>query len=113
MSLRRALALAVLVVMVAAPCLGVCTGWSASGHERMACCVDKSQGETDACCASDESRQSDSTPVTILQALPALEPVTLKWASVVFSAPAAFDLESHNPLTSGSERHVLLSVFLI
>jgi hypothetical protein len=46
--------------------------------------------------------------------LPAPEPIVSRMASAL--APqlrAAFDLDSHDPLTADSERYVLLSVFLI
>ena len=115
MSFHRGFAIALLATLVAGPCLGVCAGWSASDHARMACCADKAQDEADSCCAKGENRQnSDTSSTSIGPALQALEPIALTIASVVLTLPtAAFDLDSHDPLTADSERHVLLSVFLI
>ena len=80
----------------------------------MACCVDKAQGEADACCASGEGRQNADAAASFLAAVPPLEPIALAASAIVLLPDhAALDLESHDPLTSDTERHVLLSVFLI
>ena len=112
---RRAFAFVLLAAFALAPCLGVCAGWNASAHARMACCAEKSADEASMCCASSESRQNVDSPWAFAMAtLPAPEPIVSRMASAL--APqlrAAFDLDSHDPLTADSERYVLLSVFLI
>ena len=104
-----------LIVLALAPCLGVCTGWSASAEARMACCIGKAADEAKMCCASSEGRRNADAPGTLaLVALPAPEPIALKIASAL--APqlrAAFVIDAHDPQTADSERYVLLSVFLI
>lgn len=115
MDLRRIAAFAVLAVLFAAPCSGVCTGWAASADARMACCIGKTADEATMCCASTEGRQNanPSGPLAVA-ALPALKPVTLSIAAIVpLPSAALIDLDAHDPLTNDSERHVLLSVFLI
>jgi hypothetical protein len=80
----------------------------------MACCVDKSKTETDACCASGEARQNADAPASLLAAAPPLEPIALAVSAIVLLPDdAAVDRESHDPFTSHSDRQVLLSVFLI
>ena len=111
---RRSLAFVLLGMLVLAPCLGVCAGWSASAEARMACCAGKSADEAHGCCASSEGRQNADSTVPAGPALPAPEPIALQIASVL--APelrAATVIESHDPLTADSERHILFSVFLI
>jgi hypothetical protein len=111
---RRFFAFAVLATLFVAPCSGICTGWSASSDARMACCAGKSADEAMACCASSESRQNADSSASATPSLPALEPLILEIASTL--APelrAASAIASHEPLTADSERHVLLSVFLI
>lgn len=115
MSLRRNFAFVLLLALALTPCLGVCTGWSASAEARMACCIGKTADEAKMCCASSEGRRNADAPGALaLIALPAPEPIALKIASAL--APqlrAAFVIDSHDPLTADSERYVLLSVFLI
>ena len=65
MDLRRIAAFAVLAVLFAAPCSGVCTGWERSTDARMACCVGKSADEATMCCASSESRQNAESPAVL------------------------------------------------
>jgi hypothetical protein len=113
--LRQTFAFVLLGALALAPCLGVCAGWSASGDARMACCIGKSSDEAKMCCASSEGRQNaDPSAPLALAALPAPEPVVLKIASALaLQLRAASVIDSHDPLTADSERHVLLSVFLI
>jgi hypothetical protein len=113
--LHRLLAFLVVAAVLADPCLNVCSGWAASAAERMACCADKSQGDADACCASEESSQkAESVGTQLLAALPALDPIEPYIIAPVSTAFAStHDRDSRVPLTSDSERHVLLSVFLI
>ena len=115
MFLRRTFALLLLSALALAPCLGVCTGWSASAEARMACCAGKAADEATMCCASSEGRQNAGSPGALaVVALPALEPVALRIASVLPpQLRAAFVIEAHDPLTADSDRYVLLSVFLI
>jgi hypothetical protein len=114
-TLRRTFAFVLLGALALAPCLGVCTGWSASADARMACCAGKTSDEATMCCASSEGRQNADSPGALaMAALPAPEPVVLRIASAL--APqlrAAFVIDSHDPLTADSDRYVLLSVFLI
>lgn len=113
MLIQRAVTLALVVVLSAMPCLGICSGWMPSAHERMACCADKAQDEADSCCASGEGRNSDA-PSGFVPVVVAPEPVALELAAAVAAEPVTLrDLASHDPLTADSERHVLLSVFLI
>jgi hypothetical protein len=112
---RRTFAFVVVLALALAPCMGVCTGWSASAEARMACCIGKAVDEAKMCCASSEGRRNADAPGALaLVALPAPEPIALKIAAAL--APqvhAAFVIDSHDPLTADSERYVLLSVFLI
>jgi hypothetical protein len=115
MFLRRALAVSLLTVLVAAPCLGVCTGWTASAHDRMACCADKAQNEADTCCASGEGRQNaDVFGGLVLAALP-VPAVDASQIESILTTPQIFTplWDSHDRIPSDSHRHVLLSVFLI
>jgi hypothetical protein len=112
--LRRIFAVVVLSALTLAPCLGVCTGWTASADARMACCAGKSADEATMCCASSEGRQNADSSMAFAVALPAPEPVALGIASIL--APerrASSIINSTDPLTADSERYVLLSVFLI
>ena len=114
-SLRRTFAFVLLAALALAPCLGVCTGWTASADDRMACCKGKSADEAKMCCASSEGRQNaESQAGVAMVALPAPEPVALRIASAL--APqvrTASVIDAHDPQTADSERYVLLSVFLI
>ena len=112
--MRKSFAFVLLGMLILAPCFGVCTGWSASAEERMACCVGKAADEAKMCCASSEGRQNADSTGSATPALPALEPVALEIASVLAPELRAADvIASHDPLTADSERYVLLSVFLI
>ena len=115
MSLRRIFALVLLLALALAPCLGVCTGWSASADARMACCIGKAADEAKMCCASSEGRRNADAPGALaLVALPPVEPIALKIAAAL--APqlrAASVIDSHDLVTDDSARYVLLSVFLI
>lgn len=108
--LRRTFAFVLLSTLSLAPCLGVCAGWTASAHAQMACCANKSANDAEMCCASSEGRQNaDSAASLTIVALPPTEPIALEIASAL----AAFVIDSHDPVTDDSARHVLLSVFLI
>lgn len=112
--MRKSFAFALLGMLMLAPCLGVCTGWSASADARMGCCLGKSADEAEMCCASSEGRQNADSTGSATPALPALAPVALETASVLTpESRAAAVIESLDPLTADSERYVLLSVFLI
>ena len=115
MSFQRTFAFVLLAALALAPCLGVCAGWTASADTRMACCIGKSADQAKMCCASSESGQNaDSAGAPALAALPAPEPIALKIASALIpQLRAASVIDSHDPLTAGSDRYVLLSVFLI
>jgi hypothetical protein len=80
----------------------------------MACCAHKTADEADACCASAEGRENSSAPSAVAAFPIALEPVPL--ACPVIATPVertVLDSDARHPLTSTTERHVLLSVFLI
>lgn len=115
MTLRKTLAFVLLGAVALAPCLGVCAGWMASAHARMACCADKTADEATMCCASSEGRQNAESLTSLsVVAVPAIEPVAVKITSV--PAPSTRNrsvLDAHAQLTDESARHVLLSVFLI
>jgi hypothetical protein len=113
--LRRAFAIPLLTALVVAPCLGVCAGWTASAHDRMACCADKARNEADACCASGEGRQNaDMFAGLVLAALPAASVDASQFESIL-TTPQIFapQWDSHDRIPSDSHRYVLLSVFLI
>jgi hypothetical protein len=115
-TLRRVTSVGVALAFLVGPCLGVCTGWDESSHARMACCVDKTPTEADACCASGENQQQGSDPLGVfsMSALPAPAPVAFTIAAVVpVPSPFRFDIASHTTRPSDSDRHVRLSVFLI
>jgi hypothetical protein len=93
----RLSSLTVLITFLAAPCLGICAGWNASAHARMACCAGKAQNEADTCCASGERRQSSDVIGLTAAALPAPAPVTFTLTAVVpLPSSAAFDV-AHIP----------------
>ena len=114
MLVRRFLAFVLLGVLAVAPCLGVCSGWSASSEARMACCMGESADQATMCCALSEGRQNADPSASAIPVFPALEPITFEFASVLATdLRAAVVIESHDPLTADSERHVFLPVFLI
>lgn len=112
---RHVFTFALVAMLLAMPCLGVCAGWAASHHDRMACCADKAQNEADACCASGEARQNaDVLAGLVVAALPAAaidanQLESILTASQIFTAR----WDSHEQIPSDSHRHVRLSVFLI
>ena len=113
MLVGRSLAFVLLAMFVFAPCLGVCAGWRASAEARMACCAGKSADEASTVVAHlkvvERRLVASAAP-----ALPALEPIALEIASdLAPELPTASVIESHDPLMADSERHILLSVFLI
>ena len=115
MVLRKGFAIALVTALLAAPCVGVCAGWDTSGHARMACCVDKSQDDADACCASGEGRQNaDVFGGLLLAALP-IPSVDANEMESILTARQIFTphWDSHERILSDTYRHVLLSVFLI
>jgi hypothetical protein len=115
MDVRKVSALALMATLLIAPCLGVCAGWAASHHDRMACCADKSQNEADACCASGEGRQNaDVLTGLAIGALP-VPAVDANQFDSALATPQLFTphWDSHDRIPSDSDRYVLLSVFLI
>ena len=112
---HRAFAVALLAALFAAPCLGVCAGWEAIDHARMACCADKAQDEADACCASGEARQGIDVLAGLLVAVLPVPAVDAHQVESILTASQIFTArwDSHAQLPSDSDRHVLLSVFLI
>ncbi|HET9468052.1 MAG TPA: hypothetical protein VFO48_06570 [Vicinamibacterales bacterium] len=114
MSISRVTSVAVVLAFLVGPCLSVCAGWDASPHARMACCADKAPGDADACCASAEGRENGTAPSPVAAFPVALEPVALACPIIAPSVERTeLHREVHHPLTPRTERHVLLSVFLI
>ena len=115
MFLRRAFAASLLIALVATPCLGICTGWTMSADDRMACCVDKARDEADTCCASGEGRQNADVFAGLLLAALPVPPVDASQIESILTTPQIFtpQWDSHDRIPSDSHRHVLLSVFLI
>lgn len=107
--------LLLLAILAFAPCLGVCSGWTASAEARMACCMGKSSDEATMCCASSEGRQNaDGAGAIAIAGLPVRDHITFQIAAAL--APEmrrALVTESDVPPTTDSDRHILLSVFLI
>lgn len=129
---NRLSALAVTLALVGGHA-GLCAGWAATPEARMACCADDdcpmhkgdsdesssqrvvTQAQADACCASSERDQSNSSNPTAIAAispavlgagvlLPAVTP------SLVRTDGWRADAPIHSPPVP---RHVLLSVFLV
>lgn len=111
----RVFAVALLAALLIAPCLGVCAGWEASDHARMACCVGKSQDEADACCGSGEGRQNAEAFGGLVAAALPVPAVDADQIESILSAPQIFTplWDSHARILSDTGRHVRLSVFLI
>lgn len=110
----RVTAFAVVVAFLAGPCLSVCAGWDASPHARMACCAHKAADDADACCASAEGRENSPAPSAVAAFPVALAPVPFAWPIIATSPePTQLDRGARHPMTPTTERHVLLSVFLI
>ena len=113
-TVRRVTSFAVVVAFLVGPCLSVCAGWDASSHARMACCAHKPADEADTCCASAEGRENSPGPSAVAAFPVALEPVPLVRPIVATSVERTeLDRDARHPLTPSTERHVLLSVFLI
>ncbi len=115
MFFHRAFAVALVAALLTAPCVGLCGGWEPSKHARMACCLDKSQNDADTCCASGEGRQNaDMFGGLLLAALP-VPSVDAAQIESILAAPQTFTphWDSHVRILSGTDRHVLHSVFLI
>jgi hypothetical protein len=116
---RRSIAGFVLLALVSVPCLGLCAGWQTSSHARMACCVesdgDQSQARVDACCATGETRQNaDSFVAAFIPPLPITDTSGDFDLSVLTALQDfAFDADRANRIASETDRHLLLSVFLI
>jgi hypothetical protein len=118
--LRRALSASVFLVLLATPCLNLCAGWNASAGMRMACCVGSddhgAQAAADACCALGEHRQNAESAGRLLSAaLPALDltQATIESLAVPVLQGSRLEAGEHNYVPSTSDRHLLLSVFLI
>jgi len=114
-SVYRGFAVSLLAALIAVPCLNVCAGWNASDHARMACCVDKSQDESDSCCAAGEGRQNADLFGALMAAALPVPAVDADQIEAILTASQIFTphWDSHDRIPSGSDRHVLLSVFLI
>lgn len=111
---RPFVSVAVVVAFLIGPCLSVCAGWDASPHARMACCADKPADDADACCASAEGRKNSEAPSAVAAFPVALDPVPLAHSVMATCVERPeFDRDARHPLTSTTERHALLSVFLI
>ena len=103
-----------MLAFLVGPCLSACAGWDASPHARMACCAHKAPEDADACCASAESRENSAAPSAVAAFPLALAPVPLPHQVITASlAGTELDRDTHHPLTPNTERHILLSVFLI
>lgn len=115
MFLHRAFAIALLAALLTAPCVGVCAGWEASDHARMACCVGKSQDEADTCCASGEGRQGADVLAGLAAAALPVPAVDADQIESILSARQIFTphWDSHVRILSDTGRHARLSVFLI
>ena len=114
LTVRRITAIAATLAFLVGPCLSVCTGWDASEHARMACCAHKAADEADACCASSEGREHSEAPSAVAAVPVALEPVPFACPIIATSLERTrLDRDARHPLTPTTERHVLLSVFLI
>ena len=112
---HRAVAVAVLAVLLIAPCAGVCVGWETSAHAGMACCADKSQDDADACCALGESRRNADLFAGLVPTAQSLPAVDAGQLASTLAAPRLFAprWDSHDRILSDTDRHVLFSVFLI
>jgi hypothetical protein len=111
---RGFVVLAVLTSFFAGPCVAVCQGWSASSHERMACCVDKSEDAAKACCASAEGRNNSETASALAVFPPALQLMPLALSPTADPIEHNdIDRDTPHPLTANANRHALLSIFLI
>lgn len=117
-TLLRTSSATLIVALLGVPCLNTCEGWTASSVERMACCADghdQSQDAADRCCATGEGRRNaESSPGAVIAVLPAPAPVPLDGtAAVPLPRYAAWTFDNYQLFGSGSDRHILLSVFLI
>ena len=114
-SVSRVFAAALLAAFVAAPCLGVCAGWGASDHARMACCAHKTQAEADTCCALGETQRNTDVLAGLVAAALPVPAVDADRVESILTAAQIFtpQWDSHDRIPSSSHRHVLLSVFLI
>jgi hypothetical protein len=123
-----------LSLALAAGNAAVCAGWAATAEERMACCADGgecpmhkgrsdesasdhviTQAQADACCASSERDQSNSSSPTAIAGISA----AVLGAGVVLPAVTPSLVLTDGWRTGGPihrpavPRHVLLSVFLV
>jgi hypothetical protein len=116
--MRQTLSITLLLALLLAPCLNACGGWTASADHRMACCIDKgghhTQMQADACCAMGESRQNvDRTGFSVPALLVSVQAVTQTIAVMPTTRDADFAAPSPDAFAPHTDRHVLLSVFLI
>jgi hypothetical protein len=118
---RRAAVTFLLVALVALPCLGLCSGWTASAGMRMACCAGSddhdSQTAADSCCALSEHRQNAESAGRLLAAAIPAQDLTQDTIAFLSSVPvlrgSQLDVGERDHVASTSDRHLLLSVFLI
>ena len=121
MILRRVSSASLLFALLVMPCLSICSGWNTSAGMRMACCVGSedhgSQTAADACCALGERRQNAESAGTLLAAAVPAEDVTQKTFTFLSALPvlqgSRVDMGERDHVTSTSDTHLLLSVFLI
>lgn len=81
----------------------------------MACCVDKSQDEADICCAVGEGRQNADVLAGLAVATLPVPAVDADQIESILTPSQIFTphWDSHDRIPSGSDRHLVLSVFLI
>jgi hypothetical protein len=80
----------------------------------MACCAHKTADEADTCCASAEGRENSPAPSAVAAFPISLEPAPFAWRVMpTYFERSRRDSHAGDPLTPTTERHVLLSVFLI
>ena len=119
--LRRAASASLLLALLVMPCLSLCSGWSSSAGMRMACCVGSedhsSQTAADSCCALGQQRQNSESAGRLFAAAVPAEDVTLHTMSFLSAVPvlrgSRIDVGERDHVTSTSDTHLLLSVFLI
>jgi hypothetical protein len=129
---NRLSALAVTLILVGGN-VALCAGWAATPEARMACCVDGdcpmhkgrsdeassqhivTQAEADACCATSERDQSESTNPTVVAAISAAvlgTGVVLPISTPPLVLTDGWRPEAPVPIMP-VPRHILLSVFLV
>ncbi len=119
--LRRGASAVMLFALLVLPCLSLCSGWGGSAGMRMACCHGSaehgSQTSADACCALGEQRQNAESSRSLLSvaiSVGDLTKVAIAFLSTALTLQGSrFDIGEHDYVSATSDRHLLLSVFLI